>query len=113
MAMTSSNQVASASEESTERKMVMGQYNQEKQTNGWRLTAHGLIKRLPFIAAWLLITATALVAADAAHKGAISRRSSAQQSSTPAEWKAVEQAMGKAGAMQPGEVYKFSFPRSD
>ena len=28
-------------------------------------------------------------------------------------WKAVDEAMGRAGAMQPGEVYKFSFPRSD
>lgn len=32
---------------------------------------------------------------------------------TPIDWKAVDQAMGKPGAMQPGDVYKFSFPRSD
>src|ERR1044071_8722092 len=36
-----------------------------------------------------------------------------QQPATPAEWKAVEQAIGKAGAMQAGDVFKFSFPRSD
>src|SRR5215475_8199683 len=30
-----------------------------------------------------------------------------------ADWKAVEQALGKAGSMQPGDVYKVSFPRSD
>jgi Domain of Unknown Function (DUF1259) len=29
------------------------------------------------------------------------------------DWKAVAQAMGKAGAMQPGDVYKISLPRSD
>jgi hypothetical protein len=36
-----------------------------------------------------------------------------QQPSTPAEWKSVEQAIGKSGAMQAGNVFKFSFPRSD
>ena len=30
-----------------------------------------------------------------------------------ADWKAVEQALGKAGSMQPGDVYKVSLPRSD
>ena len=30
-----------------------------------------------------------------------------------ADWKAVEQAMGRSGAMQPGEVYRFSMPRGD
>jgi hypothetical protein len=29
------------------------------------------------------------------------------------DWKPVEQALGKAGSMQPGDVYKVSFPRSD
>jgi Domain of Unknown Function (DUF1259) len=29
------------------------------------------------------------------------------------DWKAVAQAMGKTGAMQPGDVYKISLPRSD
>jgi len=32
---------------------------------------------------------------------------------TPIDWKQVDQAMGKAGAMQPGSVYKYSFPRTD
>jgi hypothetical protein len=36
----------------------------------------------------------------------------AQQPGTD-DWKAVAQAMGKAGAMQPGDVYKISLPRSD
>jgi hypothetical protein len=32
---------------------------------------------------------------------------------SPADWKAVEQALGKAGSIQPGDVYKVSLPRSD
>ena len=30
-----------------------------------------------------------------------------------ADWKAVEQAMGRAGSLLPGDVYRFSMPRSD
>jgi hypothetical protein len=29
------------------------------------------------------------------------------------DWKRIEQALGKAGLIQPGDVYKVSFPRSD
>src|SRR5215212_9935732 len=29
------------------------------------------------------------------------------------DWKTVEGAMGRTGAMQPGDVYRFSMPRSD
>jgi hypothetical protein len=29
------------------------------------------------------------------------------------DWKAVDAAMGRSGTMQPGDVYKFSFPRGD
>jgi hypothetical protein len=38
----------------------------------------------------------------------------AQQSSqTSSEWKSVEDALGRKGSMQPGEVFKFGMPRSD
>ena len=37
----------------------------------------------------------------------------AGQQSAATDWKAVEQALGKAGSMQPGDVYKVSLPRSD
>lgn len=37
----------------------------------------------------------------------------AQQSPSSANWTAVETALGRKGAMQPGDVIKFSFPRSD
>jgi hypothetical protein len=32
---------------------------------------------------------------------------------TSIDWAQVDRAMGKAGQMQPGDVYKYSFPRSD
>ncbi|HUF26768.1 MAG TPA: DUF1259 domain-containing protein [Gemmatimonadaceae bacterium] len=41
---------------------------------------------------------------------------SAEVASTPArqiDWKTVEQAMGRTGVLQPGDVYRFSMPRSD
>lgn len=37
----------------------------------------------------------------------------AQQSPTPSQWIPVEAALGRKGAMQPGDVIKFSFPRTD
>jgi hypothetical protein len=37
----------------------------------------------------------------------------AQQQSTPADWQAVEQALGKAGTVQGGDVYRVSLPRTD
>jgi hypothetical protein len=47
--------------------------------------------------------------------------SSAPQTNTPAsgeqqsatDWKPVEQALGKVGSMQPGDVYRVSLPRND
>src|SRR5690242_4920053 len=36
-----------------------------------------------------------------------------QSGSAAADWKAVDQAMGREGKMQPGDVYKYSFPRGD
>jgi hypothetical protein len=43
----------------------------------------------------------------------ITSLSSAQQQVSTTDWKPVEQALGKAGSMQPGDVYKVSLPRSD
>jgi len=36
-----------------------------------------------------------------------------RQQPSATDWKAVEQALGKAGSMHPGDVYKVSLPRSD
>src|SRR5437868_5867806 len=44
--------------------------------------------------------------------GATASLGHAQQNASP-EWKAVEDALGRKGSMQPGDVYKFSMPRSD
>jgi hypothetical protein len=38
---------------------------------------------------------------------------SANQPTTPPEWKNIEQAIGKIGALQSGAIFKFSFPRRD
>src|SRR5438034_907113 len=42
-----------------------------------------------------------------------SNQSNNQQQAAATDWKPVEQALGKAGSVQPGEVYKVSLPRSD
>jgi preprotein translocase subunit SecG len=56
-----------------------------------------------------LITALALVACSSSQGNA----KDGQQSTSATDWKAVGQALGKEGAMQPGDVYKVSLPRSD
>jgi len=35
------------------------------------------------------------------------------QTPAPIDWAQVDHAMGKTGAMQPGDVYRYAFPRSD
>ena len=90
----------------------MKRKNECEQMAGRYFTARNRMRRLPGIAVSLLIVTMTLVTTFASHKGTMFP-SSQQPSSTPAEWKAVEQAIGKAGAMQPGDVFKFSFPRSD
>src|SRR5260370_26293566 len=39
--------------------------------------------------------------------------SSLTQAQTPAEWKPVEDAMGRSGKLQPDGAFKFSMPRKD
>src|SRR5262245_39928683 len=39
--------------------------------------------------------------------------STAPIAAAPVDWKQVEQALGKTGSMQPGDVYKIGIPRSD
>ncbi|MFL6208721.1 MAG: DUF1259 domain-containing protein [Pyrinomonadaceae bacterium] len=53
----------------------------------------------------------ALVACSA--PGSQSGQSNTAQQAGATDWKSVEQALGKAGSMQPGDVYKISLPRSD
>jgi len=62
--------------------------------------------------AFILATVFVFVACSAP-EGQNSGQSNTAQQSAGADWKAVEQALGKAGSMQPGDVYKVSLPRSD
>ena len=50
---------------------------------------------------------------EAREEKAGQRPSTASVSPVTVNWTAVEQAMGRTGAMQPGDVYKFGLPRSD
>jgi hypothetical protein len=94
------------------KKTSKGQREMKSQTNRIHLTSHSFIRRIlswssPKTAPFVLAAVLAILLTGTAYKSA------GQQSTTPAEWKAVEQAMGKAGAMQAGDVFKFSLPRSD
>lgn len=51
-----------------------------------------------------------LISVAAKHKSALT---SAGSQASAVDWKAVEVALGKAGTMQPGDVYKVSLPRTD
>jgi Domain of Unknown Function (DUF1259) len=59
-----------------------------------------------------LMTVLVLVACSAPESGQ-GGNSNAAQMSGATDWKAVGQALGKEGSMQPGDVYKVSLPRSD
>src|SRR6267378_5456633 len=63
------------------------------------------------VAAFILATLFVLVACSAPQNQ--SGQANNQQQAATADWKPVEQALGKAGSMQPGDVYKVSLPRSD
>src|SRR5690242_18429085 len=59
---------------------------------------------------FLLIISIVLVAYSAIIHG---NQHIVLQQADQSDWKAVEEALGKTGALQPGDVYKVSFPRSD
>src|SRR6266446_2811505 len=63
------------------------------------------------LAAFAVVTLFVLVACSAPQNN--SAQPNNQQQAATADWKPVEQALGKAGSMQPGDVYKVSLPRSD
>ena len=60
----------------------------------------------------LLVSLSATFAGRATGHTEQQQRQGTAQSAT-VDWKAVERAMGRPGAMQPGDVYKFSMPRGD
>src|SRR5215213_8830024 len=84
----------------------------KRQLDNRQTTEKGFVQRgirsLPMVAVFLLVSSFFLPVGGTGFQSA-----KQQQPSTPAEWKPVEQAIGKSGAMQAGDVFKFSFPRSD
>src|SRR6266550_3257167 len=72
-----------------------------------RTTSRVLLSVVAFVVTTLFV----LVACSAPQNQ--SAQSNNQQPAAASDWKPVEQALGKAGAMQPGDVYKVSLPRSD
>jgi hypothetical protein len=72
-----------------------------------------VFKGLVAAASPLLLIAVFTVVACSARGGASQSSNAQTQPSAPTDWKAVEQAMGRPGAPQPGDVYRFSMPRGD
>jgi len=69
------------------------------------------LKRATFVIVALVVGAVFVVATySSAQNESAPGKTAGQQ--TP-DWKPVAQALGKAGAMQPGDVYKVSLPRTD
>lgn len=66
--------------------------------------------RIMTVAVLAVVMTIFVIGADSAPRNENALSNSTQ---TVADWKAVEQALGKAGSLQPGEVYKVSLPRSD
>jgi hypothetical protein len=69
-------------------------------------------RRAVLIGISFLLASVFLFVSCSAPQGQNSGQSNTAQQSG-ADWKAVEQALGKAGSLQPGDVYKVSLPRSD
>ena len=77
-----------------------------------RFLSSRLFKRIAFAIVAAVLTTVFVLAACSASQNENVNANAGQQPSA-ADWKPVEQALGKAGSMQPGDVYKVSLPRSD
>src|SRR5215211_2484383 len=71
------------------------------------------LRRLAVVITVTLLATVLVLVACSAPQGPPQPASTPQQAAGASDWKAVEQALGKAGSMQPGDVYKVSLPRSD
>lgn len=71
------------------------------------------VRRMMLIVFSLLLTTVSVLASGLATESRKSDQANAGQQPGANDWKVVEQALGKAGSMQPGDVYKVSLPRSD
>ncbi|HJP91636.1 MAG TPA: DUF1259 domain-containing protein [Pyrinomonadaceae bacterium] len=70
-----------------------------------------VLRRVTLSTLLAVVTTIFVLAACSAPQNQNTASNAGQQSAT--DWKAVEQALGKAGSVQPGDVYKVSLPRSD
>jgi hypothetical protein len=68
-------------------------------------------RRVALISVAFGVTTLFVLVACSAPENEVAQTNSQQPSAT--DWKPVEQALGKAGSVQPGDVYKVSLPRSD
>jgi hypothetical protein len=71
-----------------------------------------VLRRLTLATLLAVVTTIFVLAACSAPQTGNSNTNEGQPQAA-ADWKPVEQALGKAGSMQPGDVYKVSLPRSD
>jgi Domain of Unknown Function (DUF1259) len=62
---------------------------------------------------WRVALATAIALSLAANTASAQRRRRVARALPPADWTQVEQALGRKGTSNPGDVMKFSFPRTD
>ena len=69
------------------------------------------VKRVVIATTMAVVATIFVLAACSAPQNNNPATNTGQQAAT--DWKDVEQALGKAGSMQPGDVYKVSLPRSD
>jgi hypothetical protein len=69
-------------------------------------------RRLTLTAVAISLAAVFVLVAYSAPQNQNAQSNGGQQS-TAIDWKAVEQALGKAGSVQPDDVYKVSLPRTD
>ena len=63
-----------------------------------------------------MLSATAIVlgcTAQAGDTGAVAKQGESAVASAPVDWARVDSAMGRTGAMQPGDVRRYGMPRGD
>src|SRR5438128_3112878 len=85
--------------------------NMTRRVLGHLSLAHKTRRVVLCLAVIAVATLFVLVACSAPQNQ--SGQSNNQQQAGATDWKPVEQALGKAGSVQPGDVYKVSLPRSD
>src|SRR5215216_1310178 len=71
------------------------------------------LRRLAVVITVTLLATVLVLVACSAPQGPPQPANTPQQAAGGSDWKAVGRALGKEGAVQPGDVYKVSLPRSD